>query len=65
MRPPPKKMAPTGPLKSPACAVTLPRMFTDDFTGHYGEFLDTTYRCVDRIILNAYCSLCCTPGGFR
>ncbi len=37
----------------------------DRFTAHYAELLDGTYDCVDRIILNGYFRLGCTPGGFR
>ena len=38
---------------------------TDPFSQYYGEFLDGTYDCVDRIVLNAYFPLGCSPGGFR
>ena len=40
-------------------------MSTDNVSSYYADFLDATYRCVDRIILNAYCSLCCSAGGLR
>ena len=40
-------------------------MSPDDVSGYYVNFLDATYRCVDRIVLNAYCAVCCSPGGFR
>ena len=29
------------------------------------EMLDASYDCVDRVVLNAYCSVGHTPGGFR
>ena len=31
----------------------------------YGDLLDGTYDCVDRIVLNAFDSLCYSAGGFR
>ena len=37
----------------------------DLFADHYSELLDGTYDCVDRIILNGYFRLGCSPGGFR
>src|ERR1022692_5003474 len=37
----------------------------DSFSQYYGELLDGTYDCVDRIVLNAYFPLGCSPGGFR
>jgi hypothetical protein len=37
----------------------------DDLSSYYAEFLDGTYDCIDRIVLNAYNGLCYTPGGFR
>jgi len=38
---------------------------TDELSDYYGDFLDGTYDCVDRIVLNAYNPLCTSPGGFR
>jgi hypothetical protein len=38
---------------------------TDPFSQYYADFLDATYDCVDRIVLNAYFPLGCSPGGFR
>ncbi len=38
---------------------------TDRFTAHYGELLDGTYDCVDRIILNGYFRLGCSPSGLQ
>ena len=38
---------------------------SDEFSNYYADFLNTTYDCVDRIILNAYFSLGHNPGGFR
>ena len=41
-------------------------MFTDDLlSSAYADLLDGQYDCVDRIILNAYFPLACSPGGFR
>jgi len=37
----------------------------DEFTHYYAEFLDGTYDCVDRIVLNGYFWLGQSPGGFR
>jgi hypothetical protein len=37
----------------------------DAFSTAYAEFLQDQYDCVDRIILNAYFQMGCSPGGFR
>jgi hypothetical protein len=37
----------------------------DDFSERYGDLLQGTYDCVDRIVLNAYYSLAHSAGGFR
>ncbi len=37
----------------------------DSFTDYYSPYLDATYDCVDRIVLNAYFPLGCSPAGFR
>jgi len=37
----------------------------DEFSDYYTDFLDGTYDCVDRIVLNGYFRLGCSPGGFR
>jgi hypothetical protein len=37
----------------------------DGFSGRYGDLLFGSYDCVDRIVLNAYNTLCYAPGGFR
>jgi hypothetical protein len=37
----------------------------DPFCQYYADFLDATYDCVDRLVLNAYFPLGCSPGGFR
>lgn len=37
----------------------------DDFSARYAELLSGAYDCVDRVVLNAYMSLCHSPGGFR
>ena len=38
---------------------------TDLFGSRYNDFLEGQYDCVDRIVLNAYFPLACSPGGFR
>ena len=38
---------------------------TDSFTARYDDLLEGTYDCVGRIVLNGYCPLLCSPGGFR
>jgi len=40
-------------------------LMKDNLSSYYADLLDGTYDCVDRIVLNAYNSLCCSPGGFR
>jgi len=42
----------------------LPRM-TGDMSATYGDLLDGTDACVDRIVLNAFDPVCHSPGGFR
>jgi hypothetical protein len=37
----------------------------DEFCSYYQEYLDSTYDCVDRIVLNCYFYLAQSPGGFR
>jgi hypothetical protein len=37
----------------------------DEFCNYYQEYLDGTYDCVDRIVLNAYFYLAQSAGGFR
>lgn len=37
----------------------------DEFSDYYADFLDGTYDCVDRIVLNGHFRLGCSPGGFR
>lgn len=37
----------------------------DDFSVRCAPLLSGSYDCVDRIVLNAYMSLCHSPGGFR
>jgi len=37
----------------------------DDLSQRYGDLLDGSYDCVDRIVLNAYFRLCYSGGGFR
>ncbi len=40
-------------------------MVADGFSERYGDLLFGSYDCVDRIVLNAYHTLCYQPGGFR
>ncbi len=40
-------------------------MMADELSAYYAELLDGSYDCVDRIVLNAYHTLCYSPGGFR
>ena len=37
----------------------------DELSESYRDLLDGRYDCVDRIVLNAYDTLCYSPGGFR
>lgn len=37
----------------------------DGFTRYYAPLLDNTYDVVDRIVINAYFGMGCSPGGFR
>ena len=37
----------------------------DGFSERYGDLLFGSYDCVDRLVLNAYNTLCYSPGGFR
>lgn len=37
----------------------------DNLSQTYAELLDGVYECPDRIVLNAYFSMGCNPGGFR
>jgi hypothetical protein len=37
----------------------------DGLTRRYGDLLDGSYDCVDRLVLNAYCPMLHSPGGFR
>src|SRR6266516_4461425 len=37
----------------------------DALTERYRDLLDDCYDCVDRIVLNAYNTLCYSAGGFR
>jgi len=38
---------------------------SDQFSHYYQDYLDGTYDCVDRIVLNAYVSFGTSPGRFR
>jgi hypothetical protein len=40
-------------------------MWTDELSAQHADLLDGSYNCVDRIVLNAYCTLCYSAGGFR
>lgn len=37
----------------------------DEYSDYYVDFLDNTYDCVDRIVLNAYFCMGQMAGGFR
>ena len=37
----------------------------DEFSEYYSDYLDGAYDCTDRIVLNGYFRLGCSPGGFR
>ena len=37
----------------------------DDFAERYGDLIDGSYDCVDRVVLNAFFPVGHTPGGFR
>lgn len=37
----------------------------DELSRYYADLLDGSYDCVDRIVLNAYHTVCHSPGGFR
>jgi hypothetical protein len=37
----------------------------DDLTRRHAGLLEGSYDCVDRLVLNAYLSMCHSPGGFR
>jgi hypothetical protein len=37
----------------------------DDFSERYGDLLQGSYDCVDRIVLNAFYSMGHSAGGFR
>jgi len=37
----------------------------DAVSERYGDLLEGSYDCVDRIVLNAYNTLCYAPLGFR
>ena len=37
----------------------------DEFSEYYSDYLDGIYDCADRIVLNGYFRLGCSPGGFR
>jgi hypothetical protein len=52
-------MAPGGAVDG-----SLP-VVADGFSERYGDLLFGSYDCVDRIVLNAYNTLCYAPGGFR
>ena len=37
----------------------------DDFAERYGDLIEGSYDCVDRVVLNAYFPVGHNPGGFR
>ena len=63
-RTPPRK---NGPCRATSLQVfvILRDMWTDELSKQYADLLDGSYNCVDRIVLNAYCTLCYSAGGFR
>ena len=40
-------------------------MATDELSSYYRDLLEGSYDCVDRIVLNGYCGLYYSAGGFR
>ena len=36
----------------------------DSFSEYYGEYLDSSYDVLDRIVLRSYYSICGSAGGF-
>ena len=40
-------------------------MPSDELSTYYSDLLDSSYDCLDRIVLNAHFALCYSPGGFR
>ncbi len=37
----------------------------DEFSEYYADYLDGTYDCVDRIVINGYYRMGQSPAGFR
>lgn len=37
----------------------------DELSAQHADLLTGSYDCVDRVVANAYCSMCHSPGGFR
>ena len=37
----------------------------DDFSARYGDLIDGSYDCVDRVVLNAWFPMGINPGGLR
>ncbi len=37
----------------------------DELSRQYNDFIDGTYDCIDRFVLNAWHPLGQSPGGFR
>jgi hypothetical protein len=35
----------------------------DDFSARYGDLIDGSYDCVDRVVLNAWFPMGVNPGG--
>ena len=46
-------------------AAILPSRWSDELSKYYSDLLDGSYNCVDRMVLNGYCTLCRSAGGFR
>jgi hypothetical protein len=45
--------------------VTVTLRAMDELSEQYADLLHGSYDCVDRVVLNAYNSVCHSPGGFR
>src|SRR5664279_3306250 len=61
----PERVAPSGQLWLTARGQAYRRSMADEFSVRYGDLLTGSYDCVDRVVLNAYMTLCHSPGGFR
>ena len=48
-----------------SCGRLYGRRVADDFTERYGDLINGSYDCVDRVVLNAFFPIGHNPGGFR